>query len=212
MRFWQESSASLTQASTISWPFPSKQKITWALQVRKNEHVIRDGIYDVMLFAGRRWGIMNTGQMSDISAQNNLTQEDVASFVAANFHAYWSSYPVSFMSDVVDVGTATASESPVGVQWYRIESLGTNGLLLTFRDISTILLCATCDDVTNPCFFNATCQADRSCLRTSGSNGTLCQIPPPPLVTLCVIASSILEKMIMMEVTAVKQRANQEPA
>ena len=56
----------------------------------------------------------------------NITEgtdaRDLAEFLSDNFHAYWSNYSIYFASVQVDVLTPKASATPIGLNWFRLET------------------------------------------------------------------------------------------
>ena len=71
---------------------------------------------------------------------------------------------------------------PIGVNWFGAQARGISMVGIQDMDpnqpISAVLLCAVCDNITNPCFFNGIFRDDGTCICTTGSSGTLCQVTP----------------------------------
>lgn len=141
------------------------------------------GNYDVLLFTGRRFVLTHTGYFVDLTlTDQDLTRWTVAEYLKTKFHAHWSSYSVSFISEPMDVDTPKDSATPVGLQWFHamplVESQSVIQQADTNRPSGAVLLCAICNNSTNPCLYGNLCRPDGSCHCMTGSSGTLCQVPP----------------------------------
>jgi len=72
-----------------------------------------------------------------------------------------------FVSDPIDIGTATDNVSPLGLSWARVNRVELNSenyfdIFLRGGNIDTVLLCATCSE-TSPCLFGGVCNANNFC-------------------------------------------------
>ena len=84
-----------------------------------------------------------------------------------------------FVSDPIDIGTATDNISPLGLSWSRVNRLELNSenyfdIFLRGGSIDTVLLCATCSKMA-PCFNNGVCNANSFCECNFGATGRLCE-------------------------------------
>ena len=97
-------------------------------------------------------------------------------------HSHFSDYSVEYISNPVDVNTPSDAVTPIGVNWFGAQARGISMVGIQAvdpnRPSTAVLLCAVCDNITNPCFFNGICQDDGTCRCTTGSSGTLCQVTP----------------------------------
>jgi hypothetical protein len=143
-------------------------------------------IIDIMIFTGNRWVLTSTSALEAFDASANVIAQ--LEPYLETFHAYYSNYRFSFISEAVYIDTTTdIRASPLGLVWYHATAMD-EGSLDTMTGIpapdtrrETIepnLLCAICDQLQNPCLFDAICQDDGICGCTQGSTGRLCQIPP----------------------------------
>ena len=130
--------------------------------------------YDIIIFLGRRWVLF------DHSFQ---TQDDLQKSLEG-FHPEFSNsnFTAAFVSEPVDVNTPNDIATPIGLDWFHVR-VNENKLLrgmqsadLT-RPSSAVLLCAVCDNDTNPCLYDGEC-VNETCQCSVGSSGGLCQIPP----------------------------------
>ena len=89
---------------------------------------------------------------------------------------------MEYISNPVDVNTPSDAVTPIGVNWFGAQARGISMVGIQAvdpnRPSTAVLLCAVCDNITNPCFFNGICQDDGTCMCTTGSSGTLCQVTP----------------------------------
>ncbi|KAL3926249.1 MAG: hypothetical protein SGBAC_013550 [Bacillariaceae sp.] len=84
-----------------------------------------------------------------------------------------------FVSDPIDIGTATDNVSPLGLSWARVNGVQLNSenyfdIFLRGGGIDTVLLCATCSE-NSPCLNNGVCNANSSCQCKFGGTGRLCE-------------------------------------
>ena len=105
-----------------------------------------------------------------------------AEYLTDKVHSHFSDYSVEYISNPVDVNTPSDAATPIGVNWFGAQARGISMVGIQAvdpnRPSTAVLLCAVCDNITNPCFFNGICQDDGTCMCTTGSSGTLCQITP----------------------------------
>ncbi len=142
---------------------------------------------DIIMFTGRRWVVTSADSfqyLADNSGESNVA-ERVWTYLGYGFHGFSSKYEVSFISEAIDIdGRADLSAHPLGLEWHPaldVNNENDNGNVVQGPDLSRSvdvqLICATCVNQTNPCFFEGTCQAGR-CDCAHGASGSLCQIPP----------------------------------
>ena len=108
--------------------------------------------------------------------------EELSNFLSLEFHAYWSDFSAAFASEAVDVATPKDSAAPTSHQWYQTKVSVTEHSTVSVVDetqtIQATFVCAVCDNITNPCFFDSICNDNGVCECTTGASGTLCQIAP----------------------------------
>ncbi|KAL3927224.1 MAG: hypothetical protein SGBAC_013168, partial [Bacillariaceae sp.] len=131
---------------------------------------------EVIVYNGRRW--------TNIVQDARITYEQVQQFLVSG-HGYWTNYTVSFLTGAVDVNTPEDSSDPSRLDWMEANPETVRGRVqgpnLQNNQIDLRLLCASCNNETNPCFYKGTCTAKGDCICEQGdkeSAGTLCQIPP----------------------------------
>jgi len=134
--------------------------------------------FDILFYTGRRWAILTSE-----------SDQTLSEFLSNDFHTYWSDYTVGFLSEPVDTDTPEDAATPVGLRWMQAQTkqggtISKNKTAISIqsadqnRPSEAIFLCAVCSKVNNPCWFGGFCNDDGSCTCTTGSLGTLCQIPP----------------------------------
>jgi hypothetical protein len=133
------------------------------------------GRFAIIMFVGRRWVLFEK-------------DEDGLEEYLLDFHAHFSSFDASFITEPMDVGTPADASTLVGLEWFL--TLPTNkatpqsqshydGIQSdSTRPSDAILLCAVCHNLTNVCQNNGKCQNDSSCTCDLGSTGRLCEKPP----------------------------------
>lgn len=130
---------------------------------------------DLIFFNGRRWVIGTSSAFPE-------ERKNFGAVFSKSFHAHWSNYTVGFLSSEIGVDTPADFNTPVGeMSWFLTSALAGAGDRSTptlNRAVDANFLCAGCSNSSNPCSFDGFCQVDGSCLCTTGSTGTLCQIPP----------------------------------
>ena len=136
---------------------------------------------NIILFTGIRWALFPLPFSVGIF---NLTS-------AAAVSTYLSSKgfdPITlfrdsrefFVSDQVAFNTPMDVATPVGVAWNLVQvSQSQNAAQKQqVQSADSVLICAICNNQTNPCSNNNTCPADGFCNCTNGATGTLCRITP----------------------------------
>lgn len=132
---------------------------------------------EIIFYNGRRW--------VNVVKDALFTEEEVKDFLIGA-HGYWSDYTVSFITGPIDINTPEDSTDPSRIDWLEANPPRTDpgrvqGPNLQNSQIDLRLLCASCSNETNPCFYGGTCTADATCICVQGVKekaGTLCQIPP----------------------------------
>lgn len=140
------------------------------------------GLFDVLMFTGRRWVLTYSTLMTGLLTMNTTVGNERQTLFkyVTSFHGHWTDYAVSFISSPVDEGTALNSESPVGVSWYPAEIQQSGGIQSPNGGdgvLNTELICTVCNAQENPCLSLGHC-VDGSCVCPPGSSGTLCQFAP----------------------------------
>jgi len=125
---------------------------------------VGDGV-DFISFIGRRWVVTSGGVPI-------LPDDEPVSFVKNE---------PSFISEAVDIdGRVDMAAHPLGLEWYPALAATEDhiqGPDLS-RSIDVTLICAVCNNQTNPCLYNGTCGPDGACVCAHGTTGGHCQIPP----------------------------------
>lgn len=151
---------------------------------------------DVLAFTGRRW-MATYAQLLDLDSSNiDVRQPDedkiqvreeasarFAEYFLNGFHAYWSNFEVSFLTEPTDIGTELNSVQPTELAWYAALSKSEEhphdlqGIDRAIGRVKVALLCSVCDHDENPCRSNGVC-VEGKCQCAIGSEGGLCQVPP----------------------------------
>ena len=127
------------------------------------------------------------------------SRDTLAEYLSQKFHPSESGsirYIPFFFSSPMDFGTPSDGPAPVEVTWFRsqLKHFETNWQVDTSLPVETAMLCALCDNSSNPCKsfrqcnaetgncdcpeyeYGALCEATRSCLESDGigcyANGT----------------------------------------
>ena len=141
-----------------------------------------EGKFDLIFFTGRRWVVTNSDSLFDArSMDDGSPKVSLAEYFQEQFHAHWSNFSISFVSDALDVATPGDANSPLDLAFFEaaprtnaapMDIQGVGGLQINAR-----LLCAICNNQTNPCFYDGQCieQGTCSCPMNVGS---LCEVPP----------------------------------
>lgn len=84
-----------------------------------------------------------------------------------------------FVSDPIDIGTATDNVSPLGLSWARVNQVQLSSknyvdIFLIGGHIDTVLLCAWCSE-SSPCLTGGRCDQNHTCQCTHGHVGRLCE-------------------------------------
>ena len=164
--------------------FASQRPVSSSYELVKGIEAYHRAVYlnnitgDLMVFTGLRWIITNTGDRGLHKFGSNVSA--VLEYIGSSeFHASVVQN-VDMMSDQVWLrSTNDVAMSPVGLQWYPNIGGGdmANANLGPNPD-AAILLCATCNNTTNPCSPGSVCNVDGKCECLNGQSGALCQIPP----------------------------------
>ena len=130
---------------------------------------------DLLLFTGTRWILTSTDGLFDLDSVDNLEY-----YFEEEFHAKWSKFKVSFISESVKANTPDDTMTPISIRWYSASPKVDNEVQTANvnKPLDTSLICTHCQGDSNPCFYEGICLADQTCHCTTGSTGTLCQIPP----------------------------------
>ena len=150
--------------------------------VAETSETVTEGM-DVMMYTGLRWLLFYSGDAfkGDVG-QGNLqiqtVRHDLAEYLSKpNFHAAHVISRVEFASDIVLFDTPGDTPSPIGLEWHVVRNKDMTNV--EFASTSKArLLCAVCDDETNPCLNDNVCMANRECSCDNGATGRLCQISP----------------------------------
>lgn len=148
-------------------------------------HEYQEGLFDLIFFTGRRWVVTYSDflHLENSSVTHNISNPklQLARYFEEDFHAHWSSFSIAFISEPVDVATPNDANSPMDLTFYQAatqnsaeqaEIQGVGGLPNDVR-----LLCAVCDNTTNPCAYDGKCTVTGTCFCPM-SQGALCEIPP----------------------------------
>jgi len=130
---------------------------------------------EVIFYNGRRW--------VNIVLDSSVSIEEMK-YTLLDTHAYWTNYTAAFITGPVDVNTPEDFADPSRLDWFdtnpqnidigRVQGPNLQNSLIDLR-----LLCASCNNQTNPCFYGGNCTADAVCECAQGEKGgKLCQIPP----------------------------------
>ena len=117
-------------------------------------------------------GLKNFGATTKLS-RNAL----VDYFTMQEFDAATSLGKIAFITDPFLFATPADAASPINHDWYSVNGDSFDSLQI-LENTHANLLCAVCDDLTNPCQNNNTCATDGTCSCDNGAFGTLCRFPP----------------------------------
>jgi hypothetical protein len=130
------------------------------------------GRFQIILFAGRRWVLFEWVDNTGAGLEAYLRE----------FHAHFTDFNASFISEPMDVGTPTDALTPVGLEWFfpRNGMTPQGGIqsVDSTRASDALLLCAVCDNTANVCQNNGQCENDGTCKCGLGSEGRMCEKPP----------------------------------
>ena len=156
------------------------------------EHPIYWGVsqpsaIDLVLFTGRRWVLTDSSQIrgihnsTDMGSVTEFFQNDL--FHASEISFSNSSRPVAFISETVNA--ANDPLSPTGLRWYHAFYSSDRSTIQEFpsadvtRPSDAVFSCTVCNDDTNPCLYEGTCDAATgTCSCNHGATGNLCEIRP----------------------------------
>jgi hypothetical protein len=134
-----------------------------------------EGLYDIILYTGRRWVVTYSDFLSEVTSKESLTE------FLLHVHGYFSDLKVAFISEPMDQDTPQDAATPLGLSFFASSDQGTSNRTVQSADLArpsgAVLLCGICRNDTNPCFYDGIC-IDGACKCSLGAFGTLCQIPP----------------------------------
>ena len=136
---------------------------------------------DILFFTGNQWVITSLQDLYDFEAQgSDDLRQRLGLYMKNHFHGNSSNYKVTFISEPVVTDTPEDTMTPISLNWYlaTVQVENEPQVRDLKKRITTSLLCSNCNKTSNPCYFGGRCLEDRSCECTSGSSGTLCQLPP----------------------------------
>ena len=133
---------------------------------------------DLLLYTGLRWAITTINDEGFGARKGNVTA--LLEFIGTDSFHSSIIHSVDMLSEPVWFSTTSDKfMDPRELQWYHV--IGRQGMLdinLTPRPDRAVLLCAICNNNTNPCLNGNTCNAAGKCECRNGETGPLCQIPP----------------------------------
>ena len=138
--------------------------------------------HDLLFFVGKRWMITSSDDLGDWKKRNANKSPDLSSlakYLNNTFHGRRSDYKGAFFSEPVLADTPQDVMTPVDLRWYAATTdvdgkwKKADGL----ENRKTTVICSICSTA-NPCYFDAKCNSNNVCNCTTGSSGTLCQVPP----------------------------------
>jgi hypothetical protein len=141
-----------------------------------------EGNFDIIFFTGRRWVLTH----SLFLALAGDGKENLLLYLS-EFHAHFSEYKVSFITEPLDVGTPANAATPIAAEWFFAGEKAASsdgepvfGIQIAERTLPSdaVFLCAKCHNTSNPCFYDAECRNDGRCECVTGSSGVLCQVIP----------------------------------
>ena len=133
---------------------------------------------DLLLFTGLRWAITTIQDKGFAKYRHNVT--DLLNFIGTDgFHSSVIQ-SVDMISEPVWFDTTSDMfMDPRDLQWYNV--VGRQGMLdasPATRPDRAVLVCAICNNSSNPCLNGNICNAAGQCECRNGETGPLCQIPP----------------------------------
>ena len=143
-------------------------------------------MFDILAFTGRRWMATYSEVLTDaglnIADDPNDKRQLLGQYFMNHFHAYWSDFVASFISEPMDINTEQNSASPVELHWYyakpklAVHPHEVQHIDHSVATLESVFLCSLCDE-DNPCLNEGTC-VDGRCDCLIGSYGAVCQVPP----------------------------------
>lgn len=135
------------------------------------------GALDLLLFTGLRWALVHTASSFPNAEVNS--KEALAKYFLDNprFLATESLGNIEFLSEPVRFNTPSDTATPNGKRWDMVRA-GTMDTTEYTGDSEAVLLCALCNNSTNPCQNGNSCSANGRCACDNGAEGTLCHVTP----------------------------------
>lgn len=137
-----------------------------------------DGTSDLIFFTGRRWVVTSSDSLME---KPQGGRAELTSYFQEDFHAHWSNYSISFLSEPVDIATPGDASSPIDLVFFQaiaIQDGGKTEIQAPDKiESDARLLCAVCNNKTNPCAYDGQCTGEGSCFCPM-SRGSLCEVPP----------------------------------
>jgi hypothetical protein len=142
--------------------------------------------YDVLFYTGLRWAVTGSltgfpelcGDKENVTALAIFLQNSTKGF-NAGFNGTVAK--VDVLSEPVSSGSQKDSGTPVGLTWVSLEQaapMDTVKLLNGEKSFAS-LLCAGCNNSTNPCHNEGLCNTtSQTCDCKHGAKGALCQVQP----------------------------------
>jgi hypothetical protein len=138
------------------------------------------GGLDIMMYIGVRWALVHSVDALPAQLESH-TYEGLADYLSSiDFKAYTHLQSLAFFTEPVIFNTPDDGDSPAGIQWFRTRETDLVANTERLGSVTTIMLCAICDDTENPCQNGngRNCREDGSCACENGASGSLCQITP----------------------------------
>lgn len=145
--------------------------------------------YALVLFCSRRWLTIVTNTFPAMA--KGTTAEELAHFLSNDFHPYFSSYSVRYVSEPV-----SHSALPTNLKWYVSHPFS---LRPADRDkpIDQKLMCVLCDNTENLCYNGGIC-TDRTCSCPRGTYGAHCQMDSFCKGLFLVFGSSVEDEIRLL--------------
>ena len=127
-------------------------------------------------------GVLTTAGLEGIE-DHAARRDKLGHYFLDHFHAYWSDFIASFVTEPMDLGGVKDSAEPTGVHWFAAAPKDLDhphyvqGIDTAIDSLTAVLLCGVCDDDRNVCMHDGIC-VEGACECSIGSSGSLCQIPP----------------------------------
>mmetsp|Transcript_4093 Transcript_4093/g.9513 ORF Transcript_4093/g.9513 Transcript_4093/m.9513 type:complete len:1082 (-) Transcript_4093:117-3362(-) len=173
-----KTSIDVTKANVLTY-----QALTHPIYVGENSTT---EAYDLIFFTGQNWVLTHPIEVdmareseTPISIQDYILNDD--GFLSTLELIVEDGKHVDLVSEIGR--SLEAYETPLGKRWFRMmdgeEDLGFNYPTPDqTRPVEVSLSCGTCNDASNPCFFDGICTEDQTCDCVNGGFGKLCQEAP----------------------------------